>query len=284
MIDKDIFQKYLDEYKEDFVQRFKFATGFIWKAVKTFQDNFTLETEKFSEMLEKSLSDTYILMAFRSRMSQIEPKRQILWFAEISPEETKHIFNDLFDEKISLINRLSAVKEKISAMYRKYNPDKTHFIKNYQTLYILYLYLFLRYPEKYFIYQELMFKKARDFLSASYKYEENKPYKNLVNCHLFMKELQKNLKQDKELVTTLSSCLEDIHYSDENLNILTSDFTYFLKVRSSSENRLSYKPKFLKKNVKKNKPYYRDKDNVDKNTDNNTDNDDSAKNEKENLE
>ena len=275
MIDKNIFQKYLDEYKEDFVQRFKFSSGYVWKAVKTFQDNFTLEAENFSEMLEKSLSDTYILMALRSRMSQLWPKKQILWFAEVSPKETKQVFNDLFDEKISLINRLRTAKENMSAMYLKYKHNKINFIQNYQTLYILYLYLFLRYPEKYFIYQELMFKKARDFLSASYKFENTKAYSNLINCHLFMKELQKNLKQDEELITILNSCLEDIHYSDENLNILTSDFTY-----SSSKDRLKYKPRFFKKKVKKNKPDHADKENIDKNTDNN---EDVAKSETENL-
>ena len=251
MIDQDLFQQYLNEYREDFVPRFKFASGYIWKAVKTFQDNFNLEAENFREMLEKSLSDTGILMTLRSNLNNSEPKNSILKLAEVAPKETKEFFAYLYDEKILITKRLTDAAKKIYDLNQEmYNQGKTTIKKNYQTSYILSLYLCFRYPEKYYLYQESMFRRAVWFLKASYKHEYNKTANNFLNCYLFMNELSKNLKQDEELITKLNSCLKDVHYPDQNLKILTSDFTYFLKMRSRSKERLKYRSKFKKKKQK----------------------------------
>ena len=92
-----------------------------------------------------------------------------------------------------------------------------------------------------------MFRKANDFLKGSYKYDPNKLEKNISGSYLFMMEIKSKLKKDEELVKLLQSCLKKKHYKDVGLHLLTSDFVYFLKVRSESKTRLKYKFPYIKK-------------------------------------
>jgi 5-methylcytosine-specific restriction protein B len=62
--------------------------------VKHFQDNWDINAPDFAEMLERSLSKTYNLLASTNNF----PKGMIVNSAKIAPEEVRAMFMALFDE------------------------------------------------------------------------------------------------------------------------------------------------------------------------------------------
>ena len=76
------------------------------------------------------------------------------------------------------------------------NTQQYKFFYNYQSIYIIYAYLFLKYPDKYFVYQSTMFNYANNLLNSSYEFSERAADVNVKNCHLFMQELHDNIVKD----------------------------------------------------------------------------------------
>ena len=140
MINLDLFQKYLKEYKEDFIPRFKFESNYIWQAVQNFQVNFNLEAEDFHNMLNLVLSKTGKLMVLRSLIYADQPRKQILLLAETYPKETAKMFADLFDEQIPLVDRLLSARRTTTSLRTSWNDREDcpfKFIHNHQNFYII---------------------------------------------------------------------------------------------------------------------------------------------------
>lgn len=94
MFDKGRFQEVLAQYKQNFVSMQWGNEKYKWEAVKCFQDNWDVNATGFADMLQKSLSKTYNLLASMNNF----PARMIIGFAKTAPEEVRAMFIDLFDE------------------------------------------------------------------------------------------------------------------------------------------------------------------------------------------
>ena len=221
MIDEAEFQDALACYKRDFVRKQWPREKWKWEAVKWFQDHWDMEAEDFAGMLDASLSKTSILLA----ASNNYPKQMIVDFAQAAPEEVRDMFRQLFDEKQDVIDRIVSFKEKSVTLLDRYGGGaKNH----YQTENAISVYLWLRHPDKYYIYKYGEIKAAIQKLGGDAHFVKGRYEENLRNFYRIYDEVCAKLSQDDEMKRLLQSQLTDTCYPDPALKTLTFDFGFYI--------------------------------------------------------
>lgn len=234
MFDKKRFQFALENYKKDFPTWWQ-EEKYKWEAVKCFQDNWNIDANNFEGMLRRALSKTYNLLASANNFSA----EMIIEFAKIFPERVQEIFAQLFDEKIFIFERVSQFKTTSDKLLKNYLKNTDSKYKNakshYQTENSISTYLWLRYPNKYYIYKFTEVKTISSFLEYPHLFKRGAYEDNIKNFLLFYDELSNELKLDKQIVEMLKNNLTDECYNDFELKTLTIDFGYYV---TQSYNRL----------------------------------------------
>lgn len=221
MIDEAEFQDALACYKRDFVRKQWPREKWKWEAVKWFQDHWDMEAEDFAGMLDASLSKTSILLA----ASNNYPKQMIVDFAQAAPEEVRDMFRQLFYEKQDVIDRIVSFKEKSVTLLDRYGGGaKNH----YQTENAISVYLWLRHPDKYYIYKYSEIKAAIQKLGGDAHFVKGRYEENLRNFYRIYDEVCAKLSSDDEMKHLLQSQLTDTCYPDSALKTLTFDFGFYI--------------------------------------------------------
>ena len=146
MFDKFRLKDALVQYKKDFVTMQWGNEKYKWEAVKCFQDNWDVNAEDFADMLNRSLAKTFNLLASMNNF----PARMITGFARTAPEEVRSMFIALFDETKDVYERIESFKMQSFIMLEKYGNGAG---QHYQYENAISTYLWLRYPDKYYIYK-----------------------------------------------------------------------------------------------------------------------------------
>lgn len=234
MIDRKVFNDALMAYKENFNNKWWNDEAYKWKAIKCFQDNWNIDAENFPKMLEKSLDKTENLLVSRNYL----PKRVILAYAESNTEEVRDMFKDLFDEDKDLYKRIKSFKDKSQEILENNYEDNNH----YQNENTISTYLWLRYPDRYYIYKFSEAKATAEKLNSSFKFIAGRQEENLRNFQNLYDQINSYLKEDDEIKDILDSYLDEDSYSDPELKTLTKDFTHFvnrLYLKGENNNDLS---------------------------------------------
>lgn len=219
MIDKFRLQDALVKYKQDFVAKQWGEEKFKWEAVKWFQDNWDVNAEDFYEMLHRSLDKTYGLLASVNHF----PRRMIEEFAKFYPEEVRAMFISLYDESKDLYERIDEFKQKSASLLKKYGAAS-----HYQTENSISVYLWLRYPDKYYIYKFGEVKPVASELASDYRFKKGAYADNIRNFLRLYDEIAAELKADTELVDLLRSQLTDSCYPDPELITLAVDVGFYI--------------------------------------------------------
>ena len=221
MIDKKAFSDAVEIYKKDFVAGWWADESFKWEAVKCFQDNWNIDAEDFAEMLKRSLAKTYGLLASMNNF----PRQMIEIFAEEAPDKVKMMFIALFDENKNIVERILNFKEQAEQLLKDHGNDaKNH----YQNENSISTYLWLMYPDKYYIYKFGEIKSCAEVLQSSYKFKKGAYEDNLRNFYSFYNELCVNLQGDAEMKKLLADNLTEDCYPDKELRTLTIDFGFYI--------------------------------------------------------
>jgi hypothetical protein len=221
MFEKLRLQQALQEYKKDFVSIHWENEKYKWEAVKYFQDNWDVNAENFAPMLTQSLSKTYNLLASMNNF----PAKMIEVFAEAAPEEVRAMFIDLFDESKDVVTRINDFKDQSSILLEKHGNGAG---QHYQFENAISTYLWLRYPDKYYIYKYSEIKAVADELKSDYQFKKGAYAVNLRNFYSFYDELCEEIKKDEELISLLKSQLTADCYPDPEYRTLTIDVGYYI--------------------------------------------------------
>lgn len=221
MFNKSILEKVLAQYKQDFVLTQWKNENYKWKAVKQFQDNWDVNASDFSEMLSRSLEKTYNLLASANNF----PKGIMSEFAKAAPEEVRAMFITLFDESRDVFERMDEFKHQSSVLLEKYGNGAA---QHYQYENAISTYLWLRYPDKYYIYKFSEVKTVASELESDYQFRKGAYAENIRNFLNLYDEISAALKEDAELVNLLHSHLTDDCYPDPELKTLTIDVGFYI--------------------------------------------------------
>lgn len=219
MIDRQFLDEVLTQYKENFPSHWE-EEKYKWEAIKCFQDNWDINAQDFPAMLSKSLSKTGNLLAYSYNF----PRDMIEFFAEQDSEEVRSMFMQLFDEKIDLIERINGFIARSDRLLETYGSEgKHHFQKDSSII----TYLWLRYPDKYWIYR---YKQTRGFacrLKSNHSIKKGNSANNIRECNALYTEVRDVIAQDSELVEMFRSALTEDCYPDPQLVTLTADIAFF---------------------------------------------------------
>ncbi len=173
-------------------------------------------------MLKKSLSKTDALLASPNNF----PAQMIIKFAEIVPEEVRSMFLVLFDESRDVYERIDTFKQKSYGLLERYGSSAKH---HYQKENPICTYLWLRYPDKYYVYKFREVKAVSDELQSDYIFKTGDYTNNIRNFLVFYNEICAELQQDEELKNMLASQITETHYPDTELRTLTMDVGFFIR-------------------------------------------------------
>ncbi|MBF1201654.1 MAG: EVE domain-containing protein [Fusobacterium periodonticum] len=229
MFNEDKLDSIITEYKKQFIQSQWPKEKFKWEAVKCFQDNWDINADDFIEMLKKSLAKTENLLSSKNNF----PKDTIINLAKLYPNEVCKMFIELFDESKNIYERISTFKENSEALFKK--PQKIG-NSHYQTENAITTYLWLRYPDKYYIYKFSEVVAVSNELESNYIFKRGEFANNIENFFNFYDEICSKLQSDTELKSMLNSVITDTCYSDPKLKTLTLDVGFFISRYYSNEN------------------------------------------------
>ena len=221
MFDKFRLKDVLVDYKLDFVSNEWANEKYKWEAIKGFQDNWDVNAEDFAGMLHRSLDKTFNLLASMNNF----PRRMIEGFAKTAPEEVRAMFIALYDESKDVYDRIKGFKDQASIMLEKYGNGAA---QHYQYENAISVYLWLRYPDKHYIYKYGEVKTAADELGSDYTFKKGAYAENIRNAIKLYDEICDELKLDTELVNLFRSQLTDTCYPDPELKTLALDVGFYI--------------------------------------------------------
>ena len=221
MFDKFRLKAVLVEYKKDLVPKGWKDESYKWEAVKCFQDNWDVNAEGFADMLHRSLDKTFNLLTSRNNF----PREMIENFAKSAPEEVRSMFIKLYDETNDVYDRIKTFKGHSSILLGKYGNGAA---QHYQHENAICVYLWLRYPDKYYIYKYSEVKKVADELNCDYDFKKGAYAENIRSFLKLYDEIDEELKLDIELVDLFRSQLTDSCYPDPELRTLTIDVGFYI--------------------------------------------------------
>ena len=221
MFDKFRLKDVLAHYKQNFVSTQWGNEKYKWEAVKWFQDNWDVNAQNFPEMLSRSLDKTFNLLASINNF----PRRMIVSFSKAAPEEVQAMFIALFDENKDVYERMNAFKLQASILLERYGNGAA---QHYQYENAISTYLWLRYPDKYYIYKFGEVKNVANELETDYRFKKGAYADNIRNFLRLYNEISLALKEDTELVNLFQSQLTDTCYPDPELKTLTIDVGFYI--------------------------------------------------------
>ena len=160
------YKQYFPEHWED--EKYK------WEAVKHFQDNWDIEAENFGAMFKKATDKTSNLLA----SGYAYPRGMILEFAKADDTAVREMFRRLFDESLDLSDRVTEFMNTAEELRIKYNDGTWK--RHYQNTNYISTYLWLIYPDKYYIYKYELYRAVAKELDDSYLPKKNGAAETMV--------------------------------------------------------------------------------------------------------
>lgn len=227
----------MELYIQDFEQHWdssNWAEVYKWRAVKWFQNNWDINAPDFSVMLDKALSKTGNLLQSQSSF----PRAMIVNMAKADAEFVRSMFMNLYDESDDLIERVNAFVTKSEEMRIKYNDGTWN--SHYQTTNPISVYLWLRYPDKYYIYKYSVYRDVNEKLGLDSGIKKGGATEMICGYKMYDKIRKAFLKDDRirKLIDSHVYGHDDL-YDDVNLCTATMDFGFWIsKAYTSSANSL----------------------------------------------
>lgn len=228
MIDIGKSKEYLAAFRTQFPGEHWNQERYKWVAVKQFQDNWDIGASDLSEMLEAALSKTENLLTSANSF----PRGMMVNFAQAAPDKVRAMFKDLFDEAQDVVDRIERFKERAEQLRTRYMPGaKNH----YQSENTVTTYLWLRYPDKYYIYKLGEVREVGKKLKSDLVFKKGRYEENLRNFYTLYNSIHDLLIEDSELRSILDECLDAECYHDPQMRTLTIDFGFWLSRYAQSD-------------------------------------------------
>ena len=172
-------------------------------------------------MLREALAGAGNLLASAGHF----PGRMIEEFADVAPEEVRTMFRELYDESRDIWQRLESFKGKSLALLTPHGKNAPN---HYQDENAITTYLWLRYPDQYYIYKFAVLRKIAAELHSDLTFRKGKYEDNIRNSFRLYNELRRELLADGELKELLKRQLGADCHPDDSLCTLTIDFGYYI--------------------------------------------------------
>ena len=212
------FDKYWDDEK------------YKWRAVEWFQEKWDIDAPDFPAMLDDATSRSENLLGSRNTY----PRGMIVEMAKADTPAVKEMFANLYDETLPLEKRVADFIKRADEIRKKHNPGSWNM--HYQSTNSVSVYLWLRYPDKYYIYKYGEYREVDEKLGLGYVFKRNGEPTEMAKGFEMYGVLNDALSRNTEVKDTIASHLaEDSSlYSDPELKTATTDLGYYISRRYKS--------------------------------------------------
>lgn len=221
MIDLEKLNPILEGYKAYFPEHWD-EEKYKWEAIKHFQDHWNIDAEDFGEMFWQATDKTFNLLA----SGYAYPRGMITNFAKADDEAARAMFRNLFDESLDLAERIDAFQTTSEELRSKY--DDGTWRNHYQNTNAISTYLWLRYPDKYYIYKYELFRATARELSSDYMPKKNGSVESLIGGFHMYDEICKAIKTDTGLTDMVKKSITPTCYPDPEMKTATIDVGFYL--------------------------------------------------------
>ena len=192
-----------------------------WKAIKHFQEHWDIKAENFTEMFTLATEKTFNLLASMNNF----PRGMLIAMSQRDPESVRSMFMNLYNEDLDFLDRVVTFKSEADDLREKY--DDGSWTQHYQNANSISTYLWLKYPDKYYIYKYSEVRTVAKELES-----EIKPKKGFIESVIDAKklydEINISLANDTELIEIFKTLTKEEHYPDEHLKTLTIDVGFYI--------------------------------------------------------
>lgn len=223
MINRKKLNLVLDGYKADFPSRWN-GERYKWEAVQHFQDCWNPEAENFGAMFKRATEKTDNLLA----SGYAYPRTMIINFAKEEDEAVRQMFRELFNESCDLAERVEAFQSAAEVLRVKH--DDGTWRNHYQNTNAISTYLWLKYPDKYYIFKYEVVRDTASELEAGMKPKRNGSADAMIDGYRLYDELCAALQEDADLAVLLDSALTDAPscYQDPKRKTAAMDVAFYL--------------------------------------------------------
>jgi len=227
--DSDKLNLYLSAYKKE-LPSFWNDEKYKWEAVQCFQKNWNIDSPDFGQMLKAATRKHLNLLASGNYF----PLGMLQEFIEVDAERVRGMFKQLFDENVSIIDRIASYRSEAEKL-RLTAPKKWK--NHYQDIRAISVFLWMRYPEKYYIFKYKELHKAVDLIGSDFSTKDSTNPSFYVSFLELMDSLCSILSQDNELKHTLETLIinDQEVFPDKNYHIATVDFVFYVGKRYQSK-------------------------------------------------
>ena len=191
-----------------------------WKAVNYFQSYWNIEATNFKNMLMQALSKTENLLTSMNNY----PRKMLEEFCEIDEAKVREMFRVLFDEDQDIVARINQFRQNADGLLIQWGKGKQH----YQTFNAITTYLWLRYPDKYYIYKYYCARKMVRELMPSMVLKKGCGAEEVIDVFKLYDDVAKVLQNDTDIRQMLDEALTKDCYSDKELKTTVVDLAYFV--------------------------------------------------------
>ena len=226
MIDHAKLEPVLRGYQTYFPKYWPHGEDFKWEAAQQFHDHWDINAADFGEMFKEATAKVFSLLD----TGYAYPRAMILNFAAADCEATRAMFRSLFDESIELSPRITAFQSAAEALRIKYNDGSWN--NHYQNTSAISVYLWLRYPDQYYIYRYSVTRDISTALNFNAPPKRDGSVESLLNSYRLYDELRAALSQNEAVTRMIRSAIEAAparkYWPDTHWNIAAIDLGFYL--------------------------------------------------------
>ena len=221
MFDQEKLVAVIAAYKDYFPNHWK-DEKYKWEAIQYFQEHWNISAENFLDMFMEATDKTYNLLANMNNY----PRGMIKSFAMADQEAVRSMFMALFDESQNLAQRIEQFITSAENLRVKY--DDGTWKQHYQTANAISTYLWLKYPDKYYIYKYSEVRAIAREIGSDFVPKKGGSVSNIENSYKLYDEIRKKLASDSELDEILQNVLNEDCYPDPRKITMTLDVGFFV--------------------------------------------------------
>lgn len=221
MFDQEKLAAVIAAYKEYFPEHWK-DEMYKWEAIQHFQKHWDVNAENFLEMFMEATDKTFNLLANMNNY----PRGMIKAFATADAEAVRGMFINLFDESKNLAERIERFQASADEMRVKY--DDGTWRQHYQGENAITTYLWLKYPDKYYIYKYSEVRAFAKAVDSDFVPKKGGSTFNVEGGLKLYNEVREIIKQDPEMDKLLKDGLKDSCYPDPEKVTMTIDVGFFV--------------------------------------------------------
>lgn len=194
-----------------------------WEAIQHFQKYWDIDAEDFGAMFMKATerNNGLLVNVFN------HPREFVQLIARYERETVRQLFRNLYDENQDLDRRCEDFINAMELLRKKYVAES--WSKHYQSVNALSVYLWMRYPDRYYVYQYGHCKIVSEVLETTdCELSSQKSYASMNAGYLLFDEIHQVIQENQTLVWTFKSLCTEECYPDPQLKTLTMEATNYM--------------------------------------------------------